>query len=109
MARVGQEAGRWGRVGQPGWTVAGAARPGRPGSRSSGAAVIVAGSSGGGSSPSSCSGAVSITRGRLSECPTVSSDTLVSVLTFVSVRSWGAASQECGGVWLTGSAGAAAT
>lgn len=43
------------------------------------------------------------------ECPTVSSDTLVSVLTFVSVRSWGAASQECGGVWLTGSAGAAAT
>lgn len=72
-------------------------------------AVIVAGSSGGGSSPSSCSGAMSVTRGRLSECPTVSSDTLVSVLTFVSVRSWGAASQECGGVWLTGSAGAAAT
>lgn len=66
VARVGQEAGRWGRVGQPGWTVAGAARPGRPGSRSSGVAVIVAGSSGGGSSPSSCSGAVSVTWGRLS-------------------------------------------
>lgn len=104
--RSRQEAGRWGREVRPEWTVTRAARPGRRGSRSSGVAVSVAGGSGGGGSLSGCSGAMSVTRGRLSERPTVGSETLVSVLASVTV---GSRSSFAGAWGFTGSAGAAAT